>query len=76
MEEKNKKLEKQMGKDLDVVYLKGIYDARDKWQDKIKVKIEELENEIKEIIEKEKDVEDYQCEQYYKIQVLQELLEE
>jgi len=43
---------------------------------KIKAKIEELENEIKGIIEKERDVEDYQCEQYYKIQVLQELLEE
>lgn len=44
-------------------------------KDKIKAKIEELKEEIKGIIDKEKDVEDYQCEQYYKIQVLQELLE-
>lgn len=35
----NKKLKKQMGKDLDVVYIKGVYDERDKWKNKIKEKI-------------------------------------
>lgn len=36
-----KELEKQMGKDLDVVYINGVYDERDKWRSKIKEKIEE-----------------------------------
>lgn len=39
-----KKLEKQMGKDLDGVYIKGVYDERDKWKSKVKEKIEELKN--------------------------------
>lgn len=38
-----KELEKQMGKDLDVVYIKGVYDERDKWKSKVKEKIEWLE---------------------------------
>lgn len=32
----NKELKKQMGKDLDVVYIKGVYDERDKWKSKVK----------------------------------------
>lgn len=41
---RNKELEKQMGKDLDVVYIKGVYDEKDKWKNKIREKIKELEN--------------------------------
>lgn len=37
--QENKKLKKQMGKDLDVVYIKGVYDERDKWKNKVKEKI-------------------------------------
>ena len=43
LEKKVEELENQMGKDLDVVYLKAIYDERDKWKDKIKEKIKKLE---------------------------------
>lgn len=38
-----KKLEKQMGKDLDVVYIKGVYDERDKWKSKLQEKIKKYE---------------------------------
>lgn len=41
-----KELEKQMGKDLDVVYIKGVYDERDKWKSKVKEKIEGLKKEM------------------------------
>lgn len=40
---RNKKLEKQMGKDLDVVYLQGVHNERDRWKSKIKEKIEKLD---------------------------------
>lgn len=30
----NKKLKIQMNKDLDVIYIKGVYDERDKWKNK------------------------------------------
>ena len=43
---------------------------------KIREKIKELEDIIEGIIEEEKDVEDYQCAEYYQIQVLKELLGE
>ena len=43
LEKKVEELENQMGKDLDVVYLKAIYDERDKWKNKIKEKIKKLE---------------------------------
>lgn len=38
----NKELKEEMGKDLDVVYIKGVYDERDKWKNKVKEKIERL----------------------------------
>ena len=48
-----KELKKQMGKDLDVVYIKGVYDERDKLKSKIKEKIEELrKKQIKNTTEK------------------------
>lgn len=75
----NKKLKKQMGKDLDVVYIKGVYDERDKWKSKVKEKIKEYQ-EIVEDFEKywSKDPRQFKkekCTDYYKIEVLQELLE-
>ena len=42
--EKNEELEKKIGKDLDVVYMKATYDERDKWKNKIKEKIEKVKN--------------------------------
>lgn len=44
----NKELKKQMGEDLDVVYIKGVYDERDKWKNKVKEKIEECIREADE----------------------------
>lgn len=41
----------------------------------IKNKIDSLTEQIEWICEKE-DVEDYQCEEYYKIQILKEVLQE
>ena len=68
--EKNEKLERQMGKDLDIVYIKGIYDERDKWENKIKAKIEEVDKDenasIPDFIEYAKE---------YATQKLQSLLE-
>lgn len=46
--QENKKLKKQMGKDLDVVYIKGVYDERDKWKNKVKEKIKELDKKMAE----------------------------
>lgn len=44
-------------------------------KNKIKDKIKELKENMKAICEKE-DVEEYQCEEYYMIQVLEEILKE
>ena len=46
--QENKKLKKQMGKDLEVVYIKGVYDERDKWKNKVKEKIKELDKKMAE----------------------------
>lgn len=66
-----KELKKQMGKDLDVVYIKGVYDERDKWKNKIKEKIR---------IRKEEKAECKNSNQakliLREIYILQELLEE
>lgn len=58
--DRNRELEKQMGKDLDVVYLQGVYNERDRWKSKVR----ELYNHYK-------DTGYYELES-----VLQELLEE
>ena len=76
----NKKLKEQMGKDLDVVYIKGVYDERDKWKNKIKEKIEELEKDLKDFEEYwSKDPRRFKRQQsidYYKLETLKELLKE
>ena len=41
--EKNKELKKQMGKDLDVVYLQGVYNERDKWKSKVSKYLNKME---------------------------------
>jgi predicted adenine nucleotide alpha hydrolase (AANH) superfamily ATPase len=69
--QENKKIKKQMGKDLDVVYIKGAYDERDKWKNKIKEIIGELEKQEDWYIEN-KSLDDL----YGKIDILQKLLEE
>lgn len=78
---KNKTLESLLQGNLYEMYkyyreLASSYQANSVSKDDIKLKIKELEETIDGIIQKEKDVEDYQCEEYYKIQVLKELLEE
>ena len=40
-------LKKELEEDYTSVYLKGVYDERDKWKSKIKEKIEELNRKIK-----------------------------
>ena len=72
--EKNKKLEKQMGKDLDVVYLQGVYNERDRWKSKIREKIEEKQNRINKLHPASDCVIIDDLEN--QIQVLQELLED
>lgn len=57
---RNKELEKQMGKDLDVVYLQGVYNERDRWKSK-----------VRELYEHYKDTGYYELES-----VLEELLQE
>lgn len=51
----NKKIKKQMGKDLDVVYIKGVYDERDKWKNKIRELLEHYKNtgydELEEVLQ-------------------------
>jgi len=49
-----KKLKKQMGKDLDVVYIKGVYDERDKWKNKLKEKLKHIYEEYNSILIDEK----------------------
>ena len=63
--EKNKELENA---DLTTVYMNGFYDGEEKWKDKIKAKIKELEN----LIETNSLYEE--C--WNKIEVLKELLED
>ena len=50
-----KKLKKQMGKDLDVVYIKGVYDERNKWKNKVKEMLEHYKNtgynELEEVLQ-------------------------
>lgn len=70
--DKNKKLEKQMGKDLDVVYLQGVYNERDRWKSKVREKIEEL-NSIYEQEIKQKYNGRYYHQLSYAIQILKEL---
>lgn len=41
---RNKELEKQMGKDLDVVYLQGVYNERDRWKSKVRDKVIEVKD--------------------------------
>lgn len=67
----NKELKEEMGKDLDVVYIKGVYDERDKWKNKIKEIIGELEKQEDWYIEN-KSLDDL----YGKIDILQKLLGE
>lgn len=69
--QENKKLKKQMNKDLDVLYIKGAYDERDKWKNKIKEIIGELEKQEDWYIEN-KSLDDL----YGKIDILQKLLGE
>lgn len=59
---------KELEEDLTSVYLKGIYDERDKWKSLVEDKIEELNKKVK----------DYQCigNRIYQIKVLQELIKE
>lgn len=62
-------LKKELEEDYTSVYLKGVYDERDKWKSKIKEKIEELkENGYWNYLE-ERDLETT-------IDILKELLEE
>lgn len=42
--DRNRKLEKQMGKDLDVVYLQGVYNERDRWKSKVRDKVIEVKD--------------------------------
>lgn len=49
--DRNEKLEKQMGKDLDVVYLQGVYNERDRWKSKVREKKEFLERKKKKAID-------------------------
>lgn len=53
--QENKKLKEQMGKDLDVVYIKGIYDERDKWKNKIRDLITERKFELQQEFKDFKD---------------------
>ena len=42
--DRNRELEKQMGKDLDVVYLQGVYNERDRWKSKVRDKVIEVKD--------------------------------
>lgn len=46
LEKENKELKEEKDANYTTVYLKGIHDEREKWERKVKDKIEELENEI------------------------------
>lgn len=69
--ERNKELEE----DYTTVYLKGVYDERDKWKNKIKEKIEELDSIYQQEIKQQYNGR-YYHQLSYAIQVLQELLED
>lgn len=67
----NKELKEEIGVDYTTVYLKGVYDEREKQQKEIKDKIEELKQK------EESDFRSYgfAVEAHLALQVLQELLE-
>ena len=69
-----KKLEKQMGKDLDVVYIKGVYDERDKWKSKVKEKFIYYQNLYKQDNSPNEFLIGQDC--LSKLSILQELLED
>lgn len=41
--DRNRELEKQMGKDLDVVYLQGVYNEKDRWKSKVREYLNKME---------------------------------
>lgn len=63
---------KEIEEDYTSVYLKGVYDERDKWKSKIKEKIEEL----KEKGESDLRIYGFAVETHLAKQVLEELLQE
>ena len=64
---------KVMEEDYTSVYLKGVYDERDKWESKVKEKIKELTESMNKAKPFDISYIEY-CED--RIEVLQELLEE
>lgn len=75
IEKQSKEIEELKNADLTTVYLNGFYDGEKKVKDKIKAKIEELENQKRQWIE-DRDNKHKDSEIIYAIEVLQELLEE
>lgn len=74
--EKYKELKEEKETDYTSVYLKGVYDERDKWQKKIKEKIEELETMYDGLSKNPKEHLHSKTEYKIVIGVLQELLDE
>ena len=66
---RNEELEKGMGTDLHVVYLRGVYNERDRWKNKVKQLIQELEYDQ---LENPKNI----CEDRIKIEAYRALLQE
>ena len=67
IEKQSKEIEELKNADLTTIYLSGVYDGEKKVEDKIKAKIEELENEKEKYFEKQVI--------QHEIDVLQSLLE-
>lgn len=75
MKKQQKEIEELKNADLTIVYLNGVYDGEKKVEDKIKSKIEELDNNISHIWVSTNYDENLVTEKQKQIEVLQSLLE-